>query len=104
MGSIKKGGCVYIITNQNHTTFYVGVTSSLRKRKYEHREKLFDNSFTARYNLNKLVYHEAFSTIEEAISREKRIKGGSRAKKETLIISTNPEYNDLWEEIQDFFD
>ncbi|CAN5148256.1 GIY-YIG nuclease family protein [soil metagenome] len=101
---IKKGGYIYIITNQHNTTLYIGVTSSLKKRIYEHREKLDYTSFSARYNLNKLVYYEFFQTIEEAIAREKQLKGGSRKKKEAHINADNPEWKDLWEDIQEFWD
>lgn len=101
---MKKGGYVYILANEHHTTLYVGVTSSLRRRVYEHREKIDPNSFTARYGITKLVYYETFHSIEDAIAREKQIKAGTRRKKKLLIRSKNAEWNDLWEEIQDFFD
>jgi putative endonuclease len=101
---MRKGGYIYIITNQHNTTLYVGVTASLRKRIYEHREKHFPKSFSAKYNLHKLVYYEGFNSIEEAIVREKQIKAGSRRKKEELIVSLNEDWKDLWEYIQDFFD
>jgi putative endonuclease len=101
---IKKGGYIYIITNEYNTTLYIGVTSSLKKRIFEHREKLDLTSFSARYNLKKLVYFESFDSIEEAIVREKQLKGGSRKKKEALIVANNPDWNDLWEEIQDYWD
>jgi len=96
---MKKGGCIYIVTNKNKTTLYVGVTSDLKKRLYEHKNHLFKNSFTARYNLEHLVYYEVFHNIEEAIAREKQIKAESRKKKEDLINAVNPEWNDLYEEI-----
>ncbi len=79
---MKHGGAVYILTNKNHTTLYVGVTSDLDVWLEEHQSKKYANSFTARYNLDKLVYYESFHRIEEAIFREKQIKGGSRKKKE----------------------
>ena len=91
-----RGGAVYILTNKNNTTLYTGVTSNLRKRIMEHRMKITPHSFTARYNLSKLVYFEIFTFIEHAISREKQIKGGSRKKKIELIHSLNPEWNDLF--------
>ncbi len=69
------------MTNRNHSTLYVGVTSYLYSRVIEHKEKAHPKSFTARYNLNKLVYFESFHSIEEAIAREKQLKGGSRQKK-----------------------
>lgn len=73
-----RGGCIYIMTNKNNTTLYTGVTSDLKVRVYQHKTHLFPNSFTAIYKLQKLVYYEIFHNIEEAISREKQIKGGSR--------------------------
>jgi putative endonuclease len=99
---MKRGGHVYLMTNQNRTTLYCGVTSDLVKRVQQHKEHAFSKSFTARYNLEHLVYHEGFHTIEEAISREKQIKGGSRKKKEDLIVSMNPEWNDLFDSIKDW--
>ena len=96
---MKHGGAVYILTNKNYTTLYVGVTSDLAARLEEHRSKKYPNSFTARYNLDKLVYYESFHRIEEAILREKQIKGGSRKKKEDLIRSMNPDWQDLREQL-----
>ena len=96
-----KPGFVYIITNKNHTTLYVGVTSNLPTRILEHIEKRYRDSFSARYNLNKLVYYEPFQMIGDAIGREKQLKAGSRAKKTALINSINPEWKDLYEEIRD---
>jgi len=64
----------YIITNKNHTVLYTGVTSALRKRIWEHKTKMYANSFSARYNISELVYYEAFFDIVEAIAREKQIK------------------------------
>lgn len=77
---------------------YVGVTDNLIKRIYQHKNKLA-GGFTAKYNINKLVYYEIFEDINEAIKREKQIKGGSREKKLKLIKSKNPEFNDLYNEI-----
>ena len=96
---MKRGGAVYILTNLNNTTLYTGITSDLQKRIDEHKNKVFQDSFTAKYNLTKLVYYEGFHNIEEAILREKQIKGGSRANKEKLINSINPMWRDLYEEI-----
>ena len=78
---MEKGGCVYIVTNQRHTVLYTGVTSDLISRIYQHIHKIYKNSFTEKYNVNKLVYYEIFISIEEAIAREKQIKAGSRQKK-----------------------
>lgn len=98
-----KPGFIYILTNKNHTTLYVGVTSKIVQRINQHKDKIFEKSFTARYNLNKLVYYEAFQEIGDAISREKQIKGGSRQKKLDLINSKNPEWKDLYDEILENF-
>ena len=68
---------------------------------YEHRNGTYKNSFTNKYALHKLVYYEVFLRIEDAIAREKQIKGGSRKDKDALIQSMNPTWKDLWEDIQD---
>ena len=94
-----KPGFIYILTNKNNTTLYVGVTSNLIRRIQEHKEKYDKKSFTARYNLGKLVYYEAFQMIGDAIGREKQIKGGSRANKIALIESKNPDWEDLYNDI-----
>jgi putative endonuclease len=94
-----KAGFVYILTNKNNTTLYVGVTSEIVKRIKEHKEKKYPRSFTARYNLDKLVYYELLTSITEAIAREKQIKGGSRAKKVALIEGANPEWRELYGEV-----
>lgn len=83
---MERGGFVYIITNTHNTTLYIGVTSDLEGRIWEHINKIHLKSFSAKYNLDKLVYFEFFSTIEEAIEEEKRIKGGSRKRKRNLFI------------------
>ena len=86
---------VYIITNQNHTVLYTGITNDLNKRIYEHKEKLA-KGFSAKYNLNKLVYFQITEDVVSAISREKQIKGGSRKKKVELINDLNPDWIDLY--------
>ena len=93
----RKGGAIYIMTNKNNTTLYIGVTSKLKERVWEHKSNKYPSSFTARYNLHKLVYYEGFQSIVEAIKREKELKGKSRNKKLDLIIGFNPEWNDLFE-------
>lgn len=90
---------VYIITNKNNTVLYTGVTNDLEKRVWEHKHKMNKGSFTARYNVEKLVYFERYSHTEEAIAREKQIKAGSRQKKINLIESLNPDWKDLGEEL-----
>ena len=97
---MTKGGAVYIITNKSHTVLYVGVTSDLFGRITQHRDKVNPKSFSAQYNLSKLVYYELFHSIVEAIAREKQIKAGSRADKERLINSMNPEWRDLFEDVK----
>jgi len=94
---MEKGGYIYILTNKNNTVLYVGVTSNLEERVWQHRTGYFKNAFTSRYNVTKLVYFEEFSDIEDAIAREKQIKGGSRKKKIELINGVNPEWKDLLE-------
>jgi putative endonuclease len=94
-----KPGYVYIVTNKNNTTLYVGVTSNLKQRIKQHKEKFYKKSFTARYNCDKLVYHEAHQQIGDAIAREKQLKGGNRAKKIALIESINPNWNDLFNDL-----
>lgn len=90
---------VYILTNKNHTVLYTGVTSNLKERVIQHREKSNPKSFTARYNLDQLVYYEQFFDIGEAIAREKQIKAGSRQKKLDLINELNPEWEDLFDQL-----
>jgi len=92
----QKQGFVYILTSKWNTVLYVGVTSDLVKRIYEHKQKFVDG-FTKKYNLHKLVYYEMFETITEAIEREKVIKGWLRKKKIVLVQSMNPEWKDLFD-------
>ena len=95
-----EGGWVYILTNRHHTVLYVGVTSSLHTRTTRHREKFFPKSFSAKYNVYKLVYCEWFDTIEQAIAREKQVKKYSHVKKVSLIVKFNPEWEDLYEKVR----
>ena len=93
---------VYIITNKYRSTFYVGMTNSLKRRLGEHRMngKKVNKSFSSRYNIAFLVYYERFTWVQEAIVREKEIKRWSRNKKLALIRSFNPDFeflNDLFE-------
>ena len=88
---------IYIMTNRKNTVLYTGVTNDLIRRVYEHKEKINPSSFTAKYNINKLVYYETTNSIESAIEREKQIKAGSRARKLDLINSFNPDWKDLYE-------
>ena len=88
---------VYILTNKNNNVLYTGVTNNLIRRIYEHKNKLI-NGFTKKYNVTKLVYFEEYTSIIDAIKREKQIKGGSRSKKILLINK----YNNKWEDIYFF--
>ena len=89
---------VYIMTNPNHTTLYVGVTNDLCRRVYEHRNKKIEG-FTSRYNLTKLVYYEVYDSEEEAILREKKLKKYYRKAKEQIITRFNPLWRDLYEQL-----
>jgi len=89
---------IYILTNKHNNVLYTGVTSDLKKRVWEHREKLVEG-FTKRYNVAKLVYYEMFADIRDAIVREKQIKAGSRQKKIDLIVGMNPDWRDLYEDL-----
>ena len=85
---------VYILTNCSNKVMYIGVTNDLERRLCEHRQGLVDG-FTKRYNVKKLVYFEQGCSVEDAIAREKQLKGWSRAKKNALVESLNPDWNDL---------
>lgn len=89
---------VYILTNTHHNVFYVGVTNDLIRRVYEHKNKLL-RGFSYRYNVDKLVYYEAFGSIELAILHEKRIKRWARPIKCDAILRFNPEWKDLYIEL-----
>ena len=85
---------IYILFNRRNGTLYIGVTSDLKKRIYEHKNKTYD-SFTAKYDVNKLGYYEEYNDIKQAIEREKQIKAGNRKTKMMLVESINSEWNDL---------
>jgi putative endonuclease len=89
---------VYITTNWNHTILYIGVTNDLKRRIFEHRNKLVAG-FTQKFNVNKLVYYEHFSKIDDAIKREKNLKRWRREWKIDLISNMNPDWRDLFDEI-----
>jgi putative endonuclease len=95
---MEKQYCVYILTNQRHTVLYTGVTGDLKRRVYQHREKLLPG-FTDRYNVSQLVYYECTEDVSAAIAREKQIKAGSRRKKIELVNRFNPEWRDLYNEL-----
>jgi len=87
---------VYILTNNHNTVLYTGVTNDLKRRVYTHKQHLDKSSFTARYNIEKLVYYEVTSNIEAAIAREKQIKSWNRKRKNQLIEGKNPNWVDLY--------
>jgi putative endonuclease len=92
---MERGGYTYILTNKNNTVLYVGVTSDLQRRVHEHKTKHNPNSFTAKYNCDKLVYFEEFHFIEDAIGREKNLKNWKREWKVELITKHNPDWKEL---------
>jgi putative endonuclease len=95
----KRGGCVYIMTNKMHSVLYTGVTSDLPDRVWKHKNKVYPESFTARYNCDILVYYFFYPYIEEAISAEKVLKGSSRKHKQDLINGMNPEWKDMYDSL-----
>ncbi|MCO5935600.1 GIY-YIG nuclease family protein [Mucilaginibacter sp. RB4R14] len=84
------------MTNKEHTVLYTGVTSDILGRVWDHKNKTYPKSFSAKYNCNKLVYYFSYAHIEEAIAEEKRIKDKSRQSKIDLINYINPDWNDLY--------
>ncbi|WP_421876402.1 GIY-YIG nuclease family protein [Marinoscillum sp.] len=96
----SKGGYIYVVSNKSRTVLYTGMTNNLHKRIWEHRNG-FGSAFTVRYSCHFLVYYEFYPTIEDAIHREKRIKKYTRAKKDEMIKSFNPDLLDLFEQIED---
>ena len=85
---------IYMMTNKNKTVLYTGVSNSLERRVWQHKNGAVAG-FTKKYNCTCLVYFEIFEQIDQTIAREKQIKGWTRAKKEALIAAMNPEWNDL---------
>jgi putative endonuclease len=98
ISSMDKQPCVYIMTNKNNTVLYTGVTSNLKQRAFQHREKQA-RGFTEKYNCKKLVYYEVTDDMYSAITREKQIKAGSRQKKIELVQSMNPGWDDLYDSL-----
>ena len=92
---MKKLPCVYIVTNKKNGTLYIGVTTQLSQRIWQHKEKVVDG-FSKRYELNLLVYYEMHGSIESAIVREKQLKNWNRQWKLKLIYEFNPEWLDLY--------
>jgi putative endonuclease len=95
---MEKLPAVYLLASQRNGTLYVGVTSALVKRVWEHREEAAEG-FTRKYGVHRLVYFELHDTMGDAIQREKQIKKWNRAWKISLIEKSNPEWKDLWESI-----
>ena len=89
---------VYILSNWNNKVIYIGITSNLIKRIYEHKNKVV-KGFTEKYNVNKLVYYEIYTDAYTAIGREKQLKGLTRYKKEKIIESMNESWQDLYSSI-----
>ena len=90
---------VYLLTNWNNKVLYTGVTNDLKRRIYEHKNGLTDG-FSKKYKLHKLVYFDSTTDVRAAIEREKQIKGWTRAKKNELVVSMNPGWEELaieWE-------
>ena len=97
LGAMKeRGGWVYIMTNRPNGTLYLGVTSDIARRAWEHREGLVEG-FTKRYGLTRLVYAERQDEIAAAIQRERTVKHWRRAWKVDLIVANNPDWDDLYE-------
>ncbi len=93
---MSKTYAVYILTNYNETTFYIGVTGNLQKRIWEHKNKAI-NGFTKKYNVDKLVYYELTEDVNVALNREKQLKNWHRQWKINLIKEMNPNFKDLSE-------
>ena len=89
---------VYMLTNKNNNVLYTGVTNDLKRRLFEHKNKLIDG-FTKKYNVHKLVYYEITTDVNSAIAREKQVKGWTRARKNNLVESKNSQWCDLAESI-----
>ena len=95
---MPRAPCVYMMANKRNGTLYAGVTSNLAQRAFQHREGLTPG-FASRYGCKLLVFYELYERMDEAIAREKQIKGGSRARKIALIQAMNPEWRDLYDSL-----
>ncbi|NMW17857.1 MAG: GIY-YIG nuclease family protein [Chlorobiaceae bacterium] len=95
--SRDKPYCVYILTNRTNKVMYVGMTNDLQRRVREHKSRLIEG-FTKKYNVDKLVYFEETDDVLSAIAREKEIKKWRREKKDMLVVTINPDWNELGEE------
>ncbi len=94
----EKNYYIYMLTNKNLNVLYTGVTNDLMRRVYEHKNKL-QKGFTQKYNIDQLVYYETCNDVVAAITREKELKGWKRKKKDALINSINPLWEDLYEKL-----
>jgi putative endonuclease len=95
---VNKQAAVYILTNRRNGTLYIGVTSELVKRVWEHKNNMVEG-FTKRYSVHQLVWYEIHESMESAILREKRLKDWKRSWKLKLIEKTNPDWQDLYDSI-----
>ncbi len=95
---MEKQYYIYIMTNKTNNVLYTGVTNDLKRRVYEHKEKLAEG-FSKKYSVGKLVYYEICQDVENAILKEQQTKGGSRQKKITLVNNMNSEWRDLYDEL-----
>ena len=95
----KSGGFVYIITNRKNGVLYIGSTSDLVNRIFEHKHKMIPHSFSAKYNLDKLVYFEWFERLENMVVRERQMKEWKRDWKIQLIERNNPDWRDLYNDL-----
>jgi len=98
-GTMQKRFTIYILASKRNGTLYIGVTSDLAKRVWEHKNHLAEG-FTRKYGVDRLVYYETHETAESAIAREKKLKKWNRAWKIRLIEKDNPNWHDLYEELQ----
>lgn len=98
---MERGGCVYIMTNKTHQVLYTGVTTQLYSRVIEHKNHIYPDSFTSKYNCTKLVYYLFLPHIEEAIIKEKQMKKWKREYKLNVINELNPDWIDLTDKIID---
>ena len=91
---------VYIITNKSNKVLYIGMSKDLKRRIYQHKNKVHPTTFSAKYNLNKLIYFEVFETKTEASVREKQLKKWNRDWRIELIETTNPNWEDLYKSLK----
>jgi len=96
--NMQSQAYIYFMTNNHNNVLYIGVTSNLERRVWEHKNKVHEKSFTSKYNCNKLVYYESSNNIEDAIKREKQLKAWQRKWKNELVDKENPYWEDLSKE------